>query len=345
MPHGTRRFSWRSLAFVCLVLLGGAWAARADEPVTWRLQNGIEATIYPPAYILQAMTVRHGDETLLLVDHVYYSLVTDIQDPIIVNRGDGSFHPMPTDAVLEALRAIRLDAARLAVRIYVLPYPRREVMDSSARDDVIMLSPGVRPVGAAIVHFTVTHEIGHIYQYRWLPDVDRSGWGRYAGLRGIQDTSVFHDTAVHKNRPHEVFAEDFRFCFGGSLATVSGTIENESLQLPTQVAGLESFLVGLPEARRAMAPRLVPTPNPFNPDTEIRVQFREDPGSRPLLLRIFDVQGRLVRRLWHGAAVAPELRIRWNGEQDGGQAATSGVYYARVDYAGTSTTAKLMLLE
>ena len=333
-----------------LLLLGLVLAlpARAAEPVTWRLLNGIEATIFPPEYILERMTVQRGDELLLIIDDIYYGLVTSTDDPIIANKGDGSFHPMRLDAVSAALRDIQIDDARLRVRIFVLPFPRREVMDSSARDDVIMLTPGVRPVSEQHVHFTVAHEIGHSYQYQWLPDHDTVLWGQYSDLRDIADAATYHAGAIHKNRPHEIFAEDFRFLFGGALATASGTIENDMLALPEHVDGLEEFLVGLPEARRAaapLAPRLVPMPNPFNPETVIRVQFAEDPGARNILLRIFDAQGHLVRRLWSGVTGSREVAVRWNGSGDTGKPVASGVYFARVDYAGTTSTAKLLLLE
>ena len=332
-------------ALFVLLALAAASPAPAAEPVTWRLLNGIDATIYPPEYILEHMTLRRGDELLLVIDDVYYGLVTSIDDPIIANKGDGSFHPMRLDAVSAALRDIRIDDAHLRVRIFVLPFPRREVMDSSARDDIIMLTPGVRPVSEQHVHFTVVHEVGHSYQYQWLPDDDTALWRQYAEMRDIADGTVYNATAIHKNRPHEIFAEDFRFLFGGALANASGNIENDQLALPAQVEGLEDFLVTLPEARRATAPQLLPTPNPFNPETEIHVQFAEDPGARNILLRIFDVQGRLVRRLWSGVTGTREVAVRWNGSADSGAPVASGVYFARVDYAGTTSTAKLMLLE
>jgi hypothetical protein len=329
---------------VCTALSGTP--AVASEPVTWRWLNGIEATVYPPEYILENMTLRQGDETLLVVDDVYYALVTDIDDPIIANRGDGSFHPMGLDAVSAALRDIQIEDAQLQVRIFVLPFPRREVMDSSARDDVIMLSPGVREVPDYHVHFTVVHEVGHTFQYRWMPDADTEMWRHYSRMRGIEDPLVYHAAAIHKNRPHEIFAEDFRFLFGGALAVTSGSIENEALLLPGDIDGLQDFLAALPRASRAaLPPRLFPTPNPFNPSTEISVQFSDDPGSRPMLLRIFDAQGNLVRRLWEGVVGSREMRVRWDGHADGGQAASSGVYFARADFAGTASTAKLMLLK
>jgi hypothetical protein len=326
------------------VLLLAPGAATATEPFVLSLPNGIEATLYPPDYILENLTFREGGETVLLVDGVRYRLVTDIADPLIVNKGDGSFHPMPMHEVGAALGEVRMQELGLCVRVLLLPYPRREVLDSSARGDLVLLTPGVQEIGAETVHFTVTHELGHIYQDRFMPDEAADLWERYAALRGIADGSVYHAAAVHKDRPHEVFAEDFRFLFGGPLSKSSGSIENPELALPAQVEGLEAFLRGLREARSAAAARLVPVPNPFNPDTEIRVQF-EDPRPRDVLLRVFDAHGRQVRRLFSGRVAAGELRLPWDGRGDGGTPASSGVYFARLDSEGTRAATKLLLVK
>ena len=113
--------------------------------------------------------------------------------------------------------------------------------------------------------------------------------------------------------------------------------------MPTAVAGLEEFLLELRGSRRAAA-RLLSVPNPFNPSTEIRVQFEEE-RSRDVRVRVFDAHGRLVRRLWSGLVSARELRLPWDGRGDEGTPAGTGVYFARLDYDGTSTTAKLLLVK
>jgi hypothetical protein len=194
------------------------------------------------------------------------------------------------------------------------------------------------------VHFTITHEIGHIYQYRWMPDTALTDWQTYAEMRGIADRGVYNAAAAHMNRPHEVFAEDFRFLFGGRLSNASGTLENPDLAVPTAVAGLEEFVLGLRESRRAAAARLFPVPNPFNPSTEIRVQFEEQ-RPRDVRVGVFDAHGRLVRRLWSGLISAREMRLPWDGRGDEGTPAGTGVYFARLEYDGTSTTAKLLLVK
>ena len=325
-----------------LCLAGTVWAA---EPVHLRLDNGITATVYPPEYILEHMTAESGSGLVFVVDNVRYNFITDPNDPRISDTGDGQFHPMPVQPILDALREIRTEDAALEARIFVLPYPRREIVDSSARDGVIFLSPGGRSVSPSAVHFTVAHEIGHLYQYRWLPDSDIAAWKQYAELRGIADTSVYHATAAHANRPHEIFAEDFRFLFGGEQSNYSGSIENASLTLPAQVAGLAEFLVQLAAPGRASSVRMLPTPNPFNPRTEIQFEFAGETRPSNILVRIFDASGRLVRRLYNGPAASPSLSLPWDGRNENGTDASGGVYYARTDYPGGYSTAKLLLVK
>ncbi len=84
-------------------------------------------------------------------------------------------------------------------------------------------------------------------------------------------------------------------------------------------------------------------PNPFNPQTTIRfsLPFREE-----VSLVIFDVKGRLVRRL-----IAPERRDAglynevWNGTDDAGQRVGSGVYFYRLQVGADVFGDKAVLLK
>jgi hypothetical protein len=336
---------------VAALCLGAALAAAVPagaEPLRVQLDNGIDATIYSPEQILAEFTVRRGDDLLLVLgSKAQYRLVTSTDDPAIVNRGDGRFHPMSVPAVVEALRDITLPDAGLQLEVYILPYPRREVLDSSARNGMMLLSPGVHEVRDYAVHFTVAHEVGHLYQYRWLPDEDVAGWAEYARLRGIEDEAVYSSGSAHRNRPHEIFAEDFRFLFAGSRANYSGGIENDALPLPHTVAGLEDFLRNLPGTRSASLPaaELSSSPNPFNPSTSIRVQFRQEPTRERAVLRVFDAQGRQVRNLFDGTPTGRSLNLAWDGRDDAGARASSGVYFARLDYRGDARSTKLLLVK
>jgi len=81
-------------------------------------------------------------------------------------------------------------------------------------------------------------------------------------------------------------------------------------------------------------------PNPFNPQTTIHYTL---PASAQVDLRLYDVQGRLVRTLETGVKAAGANEARWNGRDDGGRSVPSGTYFARLR-AGGSQTVKSMVL-
>ncbi|UCH62105.1 MAG: right-handed parallel beta-helix repeat-containing protein [Fidelibacterota bacterium] len=64
-------------------------------------------------------------------------------------------------------------------------------------------------------------------------------------------------------------------------------------------------------------------PNPFNPETHIYYQL---PRSSTLSLRIYDIQGRLVRTLVEGYQNPGYHTIVWDSRDDRGRAVASGVY-------------------
>ncbi len=83
-------------------------------------------------------------------------------------------------------------------------------------------------------------------------------------------------------------------------------------------------------------------PNPFNPRTEIRFDL---PVSQPVTLRIFDVEGRLVRTLADEVRPAGQNSFFWSGDNDRGSQVASGVYFYRLDTLETSLTRKMTLLK
>lgn len=68
-------------------------------------------------------------------------------------------------------------------------------------------------------------------------------------------------------------------------------------------------------------------PNPFNPQTTIRFDL---PRGGEASVTVHDVRGRLVRTLWRGHREAGRYEITWDGRDDLGTAAPSGVYLMRL---------------
>jgi len=88
--------------------------------------------------------------------------------------------------------------------------------------------------------------------------------------------------------------------------------------------------------------RLLPnSPNPFNPSTLITFDLPSGPAE--VNLRIFDLKGRLVRVLMEETVDTDRHTVRWDGRDDRGHGAPSGVYIYRLA-AGGKTQARTMTL-
>ncbi len=276
-----------------------------------------------------------GGLWLVLPGGMSFELVTSTEDPAITNPGDGSFHAFDADEVSAALAAVRYRLDDVAADVFILPYPRRAGLTSAAGPGLILLSPGVYPVPREQQHAEFDHELGHVVQYARLPDLDVASWDRYRALRGITDFSVYSSQSpVHADRPHEIFAEDFRALFGGALANSTGSIENAALTPPAQVEGLADFLFSLSGAPLAVT--LGARPNPARG----AVVFSRK-GSAAVALDLFDLAGRRL------ATVAPEVgagwqRWSWNGRDESGRRAGPGVVFARVRDGSASARVTLL---
>ena len=83
-------------------------------------------------------------------------------------------------------------------------------------------------------------------------------------------------------------------------------------------------------------------PNPFNPETKI--SFEVPAGwTAPVTLRLFNVQGQLVRTLLEGVMTPGQHSVLWNGKDERGQHVASGVYLYQV-ISGDYRAVRKMLL-
>ncbi len=84
-------------------------------------------------------------------------------------------------------------------------------------------------------------------------------------------------------------------------------------------------------------------PNPFNPTTVIRYDVPASGGK--VILRIYDVKGRLVRTLVDGYQSSGQKTAIWHGRNNHGQNVVTGVYFYRMTAPGFEMTKKLVLLK
>jgi hypothetical protein len=82
-------------------------------------------------------------------------------------------------------------------------------------------------------------------------------------------------------------------------------------------------------------------PNPFNPSTTIRYDTK---AKGLVAIRLYDVSGRLVRTLVDGGKDAGSYSAVWDGRNNLGTAAASGIYFCKMEAEGWSATRKVVML-
>jgi hypothetical protein len=256
--------------------------------------------------------------------------VTSIDDPAIVNQGDGLFHPAPAPFVLDAIESADTRfLTRIRFDVFILPYPVADPLGSWADGGAIYLSPGVRALSDRQVDFLISHETGHLVHRTFLPDSDQNGWALYRAIRGIEDTTRYNAGSVHRDRPHEIFAEDFRTLFGSNKGAGADAIENPDLLDPFLVPGLREFFLGL-IGETIAEPVLAAFAYP-NPIAAGEVLSLALPNATAPQLEIFDVQGRSIRAL-NGLQPKGDgsYALLWDGKDDAGRTIPHGAYYCLV---------------
>ncbi len=121
-----------------------------------------------------------------------------------------------------------------------------------------------------------------------------------------------------------------------ALANTMGTSRpflDVSFNEPTAVAD-GGELIEVARLRQA-------SPNPFAASTRIVFSL---PRSGRARLDVYDVAGRLVRRLFDGDAGAGATGVTWDGRDDRGARLGGGIYYARLATGDGSSALKVVML-
>jgi hypothetical protein len=83
-------------------------------------------------------------------------------------------------------------------------------------------------------------------------------------------------------------------------------------------------------------------PNPFNPSTTISFDLV---ATEQVMLKIYDINGRLVRTLVDGAAAAGTHQVKWDGRDSMGNVVTAGIYMYRLHAGNRDFVKKMMLIK
>jgi hypothetical protein len=83
-------------------------------------------------------------------------------------------------------------------------------------------------------------------------------------------------------------------------------------------------------------------PNPFNPSTTIEYTL---PAPNHVVIQIFNTNGQLIRSLANEDKVTGSYSIVWDGKNNSGGKAASGVYFYSIRTGDTEIAKKMMLLK
>jgi hypothetical protein len=87
-------------------------------------------------------------------------------------------------------------------------------------------------------------------------------------------------------------------------------------------------------------------PNPFNPTTTIVFDIAGSPGEKQRVqLYVYDIRGKLVRRLIDSPLHPGSHRVVWDGRDNNGQMVSSGVYLYTLRGDKKVYTRKMVLMK
>jgi hypothetical protein len=136
---------------------------------------------------------------------------------------------------------------------------------------------------------------------------------------------------------------------GLSLRTIVSGIANNKASLIASLGHIyEVIETSLPKTLEEVAKTLTPNnfvleayPNPFNPSTQIRFVMKE---AGVATLRVYNLNGQLIRELLNEYRAAGEHTMPWNGRDHRGITSASGVYFIRFEAGNQVKMSKVMLL-
>ncbi len=171
-------------------------------------------------------------------------------------------------------------------------------------------------------------------------DSNKSGIGARVTVTALIDgSSVSQLRQVAGSDGH--CSQNKRVHFGLGDATIvdiqiswpSGTVQDLAAVTADQVLTVvePEVVAAVPVA--GLAGELTASPNPFGNETALRYRLTNAADVR---LVVYDVMGRRVRQLESGVKSVGWHRIAWDGRDEAGRVLASGVYYGRLERAGSS---------
>ena len=134
---------------------------------------------------------------------------------------------------------------------------------------------------------------------------------------------------------------------GEVVFTIAGEIDCGNLQIHELNSGPPAGTITMepttPEIHGlAVLNRAIP--NPFSGTMSYSYRIPEG-GERPVDVGVYDMAGRLIRKLVSGSQSSGTYTVQWDGRSSGGARMTPGVYFLRARVAGDHNMNRVILLD
>lgn len=209
---------------------------------------------------------------------------------------------------------------------------------------------------------------GDIGAYGWLhavmdqPSYPKNLTAERAGDEVVLEWNANPETDIAEYAVYGELTADFVPGPANLITMVAGTDSSVALELPADslyyrisavdtsgyAGGFSDAVLYSPTTTSLPGPQSYVfalrqnVPNPFNPSTLIAYEL---PARTAVELTIYDVDGRLVRRLVDEAQGPGTFTVTWEGRNDHGGTVASGVYFYRLSTSSGVKTKKMVFLK
>jgi hypothetical protein len=137
----------------------------------------------------------------------------------------------------------------------------------------------------------------------------------------------------------ENFAEIAVTIFDGNDNPAYGVVDFDPLW---SASGISELSTSGRDGALALVTRVAP--NPFRARTTLHLDLSSADAGQRAVLSIYDVDGRLVRRLLRDAPAAGNRVVEWDARDERGVAVSSGHYFARLEVGDRVERRRLTVL-
>jgi hypothetical protein len=223
------------------------------------------------------------------------------------------------------------------VQIGICAYAVGGSPDFVAIVDEFVLAGEDSPLPVELVSFHAFVENNHV-KLNWLTSTETNNFGfdieRHTG------SNPFHKIGFVPGQGTTTQPHRYKFVDAEVRRNTSYTYRLKQVDTDGQFEYSPEIEAAVNSPRRFILRQNYP--NPFNAETIINYEI---PHEADVKLQVFDIRGRSIRTLKAGAHSSGSFTVTWDGKDEAGNAAASGIYFYRLLMDGVIKIKKLTLLK